>query len=107
MKLHLKKDSCLQTDAFAAGKYLTITGFRHYYGLQPFRIGSLIRCRKEPDNAYDDEDIFTMNASLAWNQENHTIRAACNNIFDKEYYLNNSGYIVPERRFIVSYEYKF
>lgn len=57
MKLHLKKDSCLQTDAFAAGKYLTITGFRHYYGLQPFRIGSLIRCRKEPDNAYDDEAI--------------------------------------------------
>ena len=68
----------------------------HYYG-----------DRQITDNAYDDEDIFTMNASLAWNQENHTIRAACNNIFDKEYYLNNSGYIVPERRFIVSYEYKF
>ena len=68
----------------------------HYYG-----------DRQIKSDVYDDEDIFTVNASLAWNQENHTIRAACNNIFDKEYYLNKDGYIVPERRFIVSYEYKF
>ncbi len=38
-------------------KYITITGFGHYYGSTPFRIGTLIRCRKEPKNAYDNEAI--------------------------------------------------
>lgn len=38
-------------------KYVTITGFSHYYGLRPFAIGSLICCRKEPDNSYDGEAI--------------------------------------------------
>ena len=56
---------------------------------------------------YSDEDIFTMNASLAWKQDNHTLRLACNNIFDKEFYLNKDGYIIPERRFIFSWEYNF
>lgn len=37
--------------------YVTITGFRSYYGLQPFAIGNLIRCRKEPDNRYDCDAI--------------------------------------------------
>lgn len=37
--------------------YITITGFRHYYGTTPFRIGNLIRCSKEPDNAIDAEAI--------------------------------------------------
>ncbi|MEG1799632.1 MAG: TonB-dependent receptor, partial [Synergistaceae bacterium] len=56
---------------------------------------------------YSDEDIFTMNASLAWKENNHTLRFACNNIFDKEFYLNKDGYIIPERRFIFSWEYNF
>lgn len=38
-------------------RYVTITGFKHYYGSTPFRIGRLIRCRKEPDNCYDHEAI--------------------------------------------------
>lgn len=38
-------------------KYITITGFRYYSGSSPFRIGYLVRCRKEPDNPYDSEAI--------------------------------------------------
>jgi len=38
-------------------KYITITGFKHYYGMKPFRIGNLIRCQKEPDNGFDCEAI--------------------------------------------------
>ena len=30
--------------------FVTITGFKHYYGLEPFKIGNLIRCIKEPGN---------------------------------------------------------
>lgn len=37
--------------------YVTITGFRHYYGLKPFKIGSLVRCKKEPGNPHDAEAI--------------------------------------------------
>ena len=37
--------------------YITITGFKHYYDLTPFKIGRLIRCKKQPDNVYDDEAI--------------------------------------------------
>ena len=32
---------------------------------------------------------------------------ACVNLFDKEFYLNNNGYINPERRFILSATYEF
>ena len=38
-------------------KYITITGFKHYYGLQPFQIGNLILCKKEPQNPFDNEAI--------------------------------------------------
>ena len=38
-------------------KYVTITGFRAYQGLFPFKIGFLVRCEKEPDNPYDGEAI--------------------------------------------------
>ena len=37
--------------------FVTITGFKHYYGLRPFRIGQLIRCSKEPDNPFDSDAI--------------------------------------------------
>ncbi len=37
--------------------YFTIVGFSRYYDLKPFRIGSLIRCRKERDNNIDREAI--------------------------------------------------
>jgi hypothetical protein len=38
-------------------RYITITGFKHYYGLTPFAIGRLVKCVKEPENAYDSEAI--------------------------------------------------
>lgn len=37
--------------------FVTITGFQHYYGREPFRIGNLIRCAKEPSNPYDSDAI--------------------------------------------------
>ena len=38
-------------------RFITITGFHHYYGKKPFAVGHLIRCIKEPDNSYDSEAI--------------------------------------------------
>lgn len=38
-------------------KYITITGFKSYCDVQPFRIGCLVRCEKQPDNPYDGEAI--------------------------------------------------
>ncbi len=38
-------------------KYITITGFNHYYGKQPFSIGNVIKCIKEESNQYDSEAI--------------------------------------------------
>lgn len=38
-------------------KYITITGFKHYYGARPFIVGNILRCVKEPDNCCDHEAI--------------------------------------------------
>lgn len=38
-------------------KFITITGFKHYYGRRPFQIGNLIKCSKQPDNCCDSEAI--------------------------------------------------
>lgn len=38
--------------------YITITGLNHYFGKKPFKIGSYVTLKKEPDNAYDDEAIM-------------------------------------------------
>lgn len=38
-------------------RYVTVTGFKHYYGAKPFAVGNLIRCSQEPDNSYDSEAI--------------------------------------------------
>ena len=37
--------------------YVTITGFRHYYGQTPFQVGRKIKCVKEPENPHDMEAI--------------------------------------------------
>lgn len=34
-------------------KYITITGFNHYYGKQPFSISNVIKCIKEDANQFD------------------------------------------------------
>ena len=56
---------------------------------------------------YKPDDIFLVNASVSWKQDKHRIIFACTNIFDREYVFDNQGYINPERRFIVSWEYEF
>ncbi|MGI6013123.1 MAG: HIRAN domain-containing protein [Oscillospiraceae bacterium] len=38
-------------------RYVTVTGFQYYYDKQPFSIGNLIRCQKEPENPHDSEAI--------------------------------------------------
>ena len=37
--------------------YVTITGFKHYYGSAPFKVGRKIKCVKEPENPHDMEAI--------------------------------------------------
>ena len=37
--------------------YISIVGFEQYFGMEPFKIGALLTCRKDPDNEYDDEAI--------------------------------------------------
>ncbi|MEG1317189.1 MAG: HIRAN domain-containing protein [Oscillospiraceae bacterium] len=41
-------------------RFVTITGFRYCYGLEPLKIGELVRCKKEPDNRYDSEAIVAL-----------------------------------------------
>lgn len=38
-------------------RFITITGFGHYYDKKPFSIGGLVRCTKEPTNPHDSEAI--------------------------------------------------
>ncbi len=38
-------------------QHITITGFHHYYALQPLSIGQLICCNKEPRNTHDAQAI--------------------------------------------------
>ena len=37
--------------------YVTITGFKHYYGKKPFAIGKRLLCKKDFNNEYDDDAI--------------------------------------------------
>lgn len=37
--------------------FITITGAKHYYGLQPFKINRIVKLVKEPDNDYDPEAV--------------------------------------------------
>jgi hypothetical protein len=38
-------------------QYVTIVGFKYYYGITPFKIGKKIKCIKEPSNEHDGEAI--------------------------------------------------
>lgn len=38
-------------------KYVTVAGFKNYYGKRPFAVGNVLRCEKCPDNEYDTEAI--------------------------------------------------
>lgn len=37
--------------------YITISGMNHYFGMEPFVLGGLIYCEKEPGNQVDQEAI--------------------------------------------------
>jgi len=55
----------------------------------------------------DNDNIFLMNASVAWKEGAHKLILSCTNIFDKEFVLDSEGYINPERKFILSWQYEF
>lgn len=40
--------------------FITITGFQNYFGKKPFKVGSILKLSKEPDNKYDDEAIAVL-----------------------------------------------
>lgn len=40
--------------------YFSISGVKNYFGIEPFVIGSLFYCEKEPNNKYDQEAIRAM-----------------------------------------------
>ena len=43
---------------------VTITGLAHYYGTKPFKVGAVIKLKKEYDNKYDDEVFLFCNLYL-------------------------------------------
>ena len=56
---------------------------------------------------YKDDGIFLMNASVSWKEGDHKVVLSCTNIFDREFVLDSQGYINPERKFILSWQYEF
>ncbi|MGF6907674.1 HIRAN domain-containing protein [Fusobacterium sp. PH5-44] len=37
--------------------FITVTGFKYYYGIKPFVINRIVTLKKEPENCYDREAI--------------------------------------------------
>ena len=37
--------------------YITLVGMSRFFGIKPFKQGSIIKLIKEKDNIYDDESI--------------------------------------------------
>jgi outer membrane cobalamin receptor len=48
-----------------------------------------------------------MNVSVSWKADTHKVVLSCTNIFDKEFVLDSQGYINPERKFVLSWQYEF
>ena len=36
--------------------FITITGVNHYYGLKPFKVGSVVKLVKDKTNGFDNEE---------------------------------------------------
>ena len=68
----------------------------HYYGDRSIRGGT-----------YKDDNMFLMNVSVSWKADTHKVVLSCTNIFDKEFVLDSQGYINPERKFVLSWQYEF
>lgn len=57
---------------------------------------------------YDgEESFFLMNLALSWKGDESRFRLAVGNLFNKEIVINYSGFITPERRWVLSWEQKF
>lgn len=41
--------------------YITITGVKHFFGIEEFQVGETLILEKEEDNNYDDEAIRVLN----------------------------------------------
>lgn len=67
--------------------YVTITGFWHYYGVSPFRIGKVLKCVKEPSNLYDEEAIKVVMKEIG------TIGYIANSVRFKALGTNSAGKI--------------
>lgn len=57
--------------------------------------------------AFDDETMYLVNTSLGWEKGAHKVRLACTNLFDKDYVIDNEGYLTAERRFALTYSFSF
>jgi outer membrane cobalamin receptor len=55
----------------------------------------------------DNDNIFLMNASVSWKEGPNKLVLSCTNIFNREFVLDSQGYINPERKFILSWQYEF
>ena len=44
---------------------VTIAGLAHYYGTKPFKVGAVIKLKKEYDNKYDDEGDKSATAAIS------------------------------------------
>ena len=70
----------------------------HYYGDREIGSGTY----KD-----DNDNMFLMNASVSWKGDAYKVVLSCTNIFDKEFVLDSQGYINPERKFVLSWQYEF
>ncbi|MDD4750433.1 MAG: TonB-dependent receptor [Synergistaceae bacterium] len=68
----------------------------HYYG-----------DRSINSSLFKDDNIFLMNAAVSWKEGDHKLVLSCANIFNREFVLDSQGYINPERKFILSWQYEF
>lgn len=66
-----------------------------------------LRDRSLSNPVFDDDSIYIANAALTWEKGEHRLRLACSNLFDKQYVIDNEGYLTAERRYSLSWNYRF
>ena len=57
------------------------------------------------DTSYNCDNIFTLDATISKKIKNATFQLAVTNLFNKEYFVNRSGYLNRERRLIFKLTY--
>lgn len=63
-RLGIKNEKKTEGRTVAKDVYITITGTNHYFGMTPFEIGKVLKCKKEKSNPYDDEAIKVVMKNL-------------------------------------------